>query len=220
MKKKDGYNFEQIVQSNYEDVYPLFLKVCKKYNNGRFDDDTMQIIIIQYEKIKDKICNLGDDKNKVGYLFRALCNACYDFKVKYENFSNSPLSQEDKNRLIELGKKLRYGILSKDESIEYDNLRLNNYIKPLEEYHMSYRSKNIDRIDRSDLFKKIFKNLSDYDIQIIKLFYYEKLNDGEVAKELNKSRTTIRDRRKKVLRDLKEMLLDLGIDEDILKEMN
>ena len=52
------------------------------------------------------------------------------------------------------------------------------------------------------------------------MYYYEKFNDSEIGVELNKSRTTIRDRRKKILRDLKEHLLDLGIDEDILKEMS
>ncbi len=42
-------------------------------------------------------------------------------------------------------------------------------------------------------------------------------NDSEIGIKLNKSRTTIRDRRKKILRDLKESLLDIGYDfEDLI----
>ena len=220
VRELDDYKFENIIKTDYEDLYELFFKVCRRYNNGRLDDDTLQTIVITYEnKIKNKI-KFDSEKNSNGYIYRILCNSCYDFKVKSQNFSNSSLNKTDRLRLVELGKKIKLSEVSDDELDEYLYLKKKSPIDLLREDHKSYTSRNIENLYRKDLIKDLFTNLSEYDSNIIKMYYYEKFNDSEIGIELNKSRTTIRDRRKKILRDLKEHLLDLGIDEDILKEMD
>ena len=56
VRELDDYKFENIIKTDYEDLYELFFKVCRRYNNGRLDDDTLQTIVITYEnKIKNKI---------------------------------------------------------------------------------------------------------------------------------------------------------------------
>lgn len=78
---------------------------------------------------------------------------------------------------------------------------------------------NFDRFFIVEKLKDAISKLKIEDSTILSYFMLG-YNDSEIGIELNKSRTTIRDRRKKILRDLKEHLLDLGIDEDILKEIN
>ena len=75
-------------------------------------------------------------------------------------------------------------------------------------------------LDNKMLITKILKSaiskLDSEEIFIINEYYFSGKSDNEISKELNKPRTTIRDRRKKILLKMRETLLDLGIDEDVL----
>ena len=66
------------------------------------------------------------------------------------------------------------------------------------------------------ILKSSISKLESEEIFIINEYYFKGKSDNEISKELNKPRTTIRDRRKKILNKMKETLLDLGIDEDVL----
>lgn len=197
----------EYLKKNYEDYYKIFLKLRDKYGRNYYEkEELIQEMLIVFLKL---------DLSKGGlYIWSCLENCCKKTIAKI-NSSNSLLNkrqiEEYRNLLFRFENKQKLTKLELDILNNYENLHSIQHNSP--EY---FEALTYDIYDFNDSVIELLDN--DYDKQILKLSFYEGLTDGEIGKELNKSRTTIRDRKKKILRDLKEILLDLGIDEDILKD--
>lgn len=200
----------------------MFGYLLNKYGKNYWDkEELLQEMSITYFKLKpDRLIKTGNveiDEINNRYIRSCLENCC-KATISKINGSNSLLTKSKRKEFRELLNKYENKEpLTKEEIF---NLHTYENLDSIEHSTASYFE--AITIDNYEFEYDFILNLLDneYDKKIIHLSFYEGLTDGEIGKELNKSRTTIRDRKKKILRDLKETLLDLGIDEDILKEMN
>ena len=196
----------------------MFTYLIHKYKRTESDKDElfqeMLIVFCKLNKERTTVTNIRDvDELNLRYVRSCLENCCKNTIAKL-NVSNSILNRakqkEYKNLLIRYENKEP---MTKEEILtlaEYSKL---NYVecKPNNELHASFSYK-------LDFGFEFILNLidNDYDKSIIRMSFINKLTDGEIGEALGKSRTTIRDRKKKIFRELREKLLDLGIDEDVL----
>lgn len=200
----------------------MFGYLLNKYGKNCWDkEELLQEMSITYFKLKserlNKTGNVDVDEINNRYVRSCLENCCKSTISKI-NGSNSLLTKSKRKEYRELLNRYE----NKENLTKEEIFNLHTYEKLDSIEHSTASYFEIETTDYYEFGYEFILSLidSEYDRAIINLSFYEKLTDGEIGKELSKSRTTIRDRRKKILRDLKEYLLDLGIDEDVLKEIN
>ena len=236
---------ESLLKSRFKDEHwKIMQNICYRFLRKNYDDELFQIMFITFEKLHDDIKFIASkklieeseltlipnlnleiiNKRRIGYIYKTLTRTCSKHLIGKSNTisEQTPLTCREMEEFIKL-RKIKN--LSDDEEIRFKYLmELKNSVKTVELVNNDEDEIDGYEIDiydnKKDILKLAISDLTENEVSIIDKHYIKKLSDNEIAKSFGVTRSAIQNRRKKILAKMRETLLDLGIDKDILKEMN
>ena len=220
-------NYELILKKHYhKDVWKIMTHICYKFVRRKYDDDLFQVMLIAYEKLPEDIKNLTieDDLSgkRKGYIYTTLIRACSKYLISKSNIVNkqTPLTTRETEEFIRLRRSKN---LSEEEKVRFIYLeQLKNSInvdtiEENEEQDSEVYYKLTTEIDDSrQILQLAMSNLTSDEKLLIDKHYIYGFTDDEISKDFGITRSAVQVRRKKILLKMRETLLDLGIDEDVL----
>jgi RNA polymerase sigma factor (sigma-70 family) len=183
-------------------------------------------MLIAYEKLPHDIKNLTieDDlfTKRKGYIYTTLIRACSKYLISKSNIvtKQTPLTTRETEEFIRLRRSKN---LNEEEKFRFTYLEgLKNSInvdtiEENEEQDSEVYYKLTTEIDDSrQILQLAMSNLTSDEKLLIDKHYIYGFTDDEISKDFGITRSAVQARRKKILLKMRETLLDLGIDEDVL----
>ena len=224
----DIVEYKKLLFELYSIIYKSRITyLCSKYKQFKVNEDLEQEAYLCIWKLIDD--NKFEKFDKTSYFLlylKGVISHCYK---KYIMKHNTMLGDKNRLRLEKINNNIRDDVEVSEEDLRikiklessYENISNLDDSTNKEEGEtikdlLQSKSCNFDRFFIVEKLKNVISKLMVEDSTILSYFMLG-YNDSEIGIKLNKSRTTIRDRRKKILRDLKESLLDIGYDfEDLI----
>jgi len=221
-------DYELILKNYYhKDVWKIMSHICFKFVRKQYDDDLFQVMLIAYEKLPDEIKNLTIEDALFGsrksYIYKTLVRACSKYLISKSNIvkKQTPLTYRETEEFIKLRRSKNLTEVQK-ERLKYleelkNSLHIVSTMENDEKVDNELEYGFITEIDDSrQILKLAMSNLTPDEKLIIDKHYIYGFTDEEISKEFGLKRCSIQVRRKKILLKMRETLLDLGIDEDVL----
>lgn len=224
----DILDYKLLLFELYSEIYGCKItQMCYRYKEFNvFEDLEQEAYVCMWKLISE---NKFEKFDTVPYFILYLKGNITHYYKKYIMKHYTTLGDKNRIRLEKINNDLDNNVEISDEDLKI-KIRLeslygsiSNLDSPTSEEEdntigdlLQSTPCNFDRFFIVEQLKNAISKLKIEDSTILSYFMLG-YNDSEIGIELNKSRTTIRDRRKKILRDLKESLLDIGYDfEDLI----